>query len=312
MHPAKPAFLAAIVFGSAVCGLAQAAQNQVAVRHVIGLENVNRNRTGRLAVLDGALQFQAGKVNSKVPAASIDNIFIGAEATRAGGKAGTVAKTAAIAAPYDSGAALSVLLRTKVDVLTVSSRDSSGGLHYAILALPKGQGEQERAQLIAAGAHVSAPPVQALRETPPAAPVDPPPHGPKLSATAVQIEPVDAGDVSIPAEFRGAIYEFLVMRVRESGKFQQVFRSGDRAALTVPDLITLHTTVESFKQGNQMERELTTVLGATTVDVTTSATDREGHVLMTGRLKGKVRFFGENLGATNDLAKHIAKRLKQE
>ena len=71
-------------------------------------------------------QFQAGKMHTKLPLASIEDISVGTETTQAGGRAGTVAKTAAIAAPYDSGAALSILLRTRVDTLTVSNRDSSG------------------------------------------------------------------------------------------------------------------------------------------------------------------------------------------
>jgi hypothetical protein len=258
------------------------------------------------------LQFQAGTKNAKVPIASIEDISIGTETTQAGGKAGTVAKTAAMAAPYDSGAALSILLRTNVDVLTVSYRDSGGGLRYAILALPKGEAEQQRTQLITAGAHVSAPPGQELKEGKPAAPEARKANPQKRSASAIQIEPVDAGDVWIPAEFRAAVYEFLIIRVRESGTFQQVFRSGDRAAAGVPDLVTLHSTVEKFKQGSQMQREIFTVLGATKVDVSASVTDRDNRVLLDRRVQGKVRFFGENLGVTNDLAKHIAKRLKQE
>ncbi len=303
---------AALVLCSVVCGLAQPAENAVVARHVIGLENVKRNSSGTLTILDGRLQFQAGKTQAKVSTASIDDIAVGTETTQAGGKAGTVAKTAAIAAPYDSGAALSILLRTNVDVLTVSNRDSGGGLHYAILALPKGQGEQQRAQLITAGAHVVPPSGEEFKEGKPAATEAPVAISTKLSASAIQIEPVDAGDVAMPAEFRAAIYEFLVMRVRESGKFQQVFRSGDRAAAGIRDLVTLHTTVENFKQGSQMRREMTTVLGATKLGVDASVTDREGHMLLVSRLQGKVRFFGENLGVTNDLAKRIAKRLKQE
>jgi hypothetical protein len=245
--------------------------------------------------------------------ASIDDIVVGTETTQAGGKAGTVVKTAAMAAPYDSGAALSILLRTKVDVLTVSSRDSSGGLHYAILAMPKGQGEQQRAQLITAGARVKALAGRELKEgEPAAAPEVPEITSPKFTASAIQIEPVDAGDVWIPAEFRAAIYEYLIMRVRASGAFPKVFRSGDRAAADVPDLVTLHTTIEKFKQGSQMQREITTVLGATKVAVNATATNRDGRVLLARRVQGKVLFFGENLGVTNDLAKHIAKHLKQE
>jgi len=296
----------------AVRRLAQQAGGRVDARHVVGLENIKRNGSGSLIVLDGDLQFQTGKMNANLPLASIDDIFVGTEITQAGGRAGTVTKTVAMAAPYDSGAGLSILLRTTVDTLTVSNRDSGGGLHYAILALSKGQGEQQRAQMIAAGAHVRAPFGQGLQERKPAAPEAPKAQGSKLSQAAIQIEPVDAGDIRIPTEFRAAIYEYLVMRVRESGNFQQVFRSGDRAAAGVPDLVTLHTIVNKFKQGSQMQREITTVLGSTNVGVDAWVTDRDGRVLLADRVQGKVRFFGENLGVTNDLAKHITKRLKQE
>jgi hypothetical protein len=96
-----------------VCGLSQQAETKVNARHVIGLENVKRNRAGKLTVQNGVMQFEAGTTDAKVPTAAIDDLSIGSETTQAGGKAGTVAKTAAIAAPYDSGAALSLLLRTK-------------------------------------------------------------------------------------------------------------------------------------------------------------------------------------------------------
>jgi len=129
----------------------------------------------------------------------------------------------------------------------------------------------------------------------------------KLSASAVQIAMVEAGDVEIPQEFRFAIYERLVERVGASGAFQKVYRMGDHAADGIPDLVTLHTKVEAFKEGSQTKRELTTVMGATKVDVTSSVTARDGRVLMDQKITGRVRFFGENLGVTNDLAKRITK-----
>jgi hypothetical protein len=132
---------------------------------------------------------------------------------------------------------------------------------------------------------------------------------PKLSATAIQIAIVEVGDVKIPAEFRFAVYERLVERVRTSGAFQKVYRAGDHAADAVPDLVTLHTKVEGFKEGSQTVRELTTVLGATKVDVTASVIARDGHVLTDHKITGRVRFFGENLGVTDDLAKRITKLL---
>jgi hypothetical protein len=130
---------------------------------------------------------------------------------------------------------------------------------------------------------------------------------PKLSASAIQIAMVEAGDIQIPAEFRFAVYEGLVERVRASGAFQKVYRTGDHAADGITDLVTLHTKVEGFKEGSQTKRELTTVFGATQVDVAASVTARDGHVLMDQKITGRVRFFGENLGVTNDLAKRITK-----
>jgi hypothetical protein len=134
---------------------------------------------------------------------------------------------------------------------------------------------------------------------------------PKLSASAIQIAMVEAGDVQIPAEFRYAVYERLVAQVRTAGVFQKVYRMGDHAADAIPDLVVLHTKVDTFKEGSQTKRELVTVIGATKVDVTASVTARDGHSLMNQQITGRVRFFGENLGVTNDLAKRITKLVRQ-
>ena len=125
------------------------------VRHIIGLDAVKGNASGTLTIRDGMLRFQAGKAQSDVPVSSIDDLFVGAETTQGGGKTGRVIKTAAIAAPFESGKALTILMRTKVDILTVAFHDSDHAVHGAIFALPKGQGEAMRAQLIQAGAHAS-------------------------------------------------------------------------------------------------------------------------------------------------------------
>jgi hypothetical protein len=125
------------------------------VRHIIGLDAVKLNATGKLTVQDGALEFKTGKAGTKVPVSSINDVFIGTETTQGGGKTGRAVKTAAIAAPYESGRALTILMRTKVDILTVSFHDPEGALHGAIFALPIGQAEQVRAQLIQAGAHAA-------------------------------------------------------------------------------------------------------------------------------------------------------------
>lgn len=295
----------------AVAALAQQPNSAISVRHVIGLENTKHDASGKLTVQNGTMEFD-GVTAVKVPAPSIDDVFVGTETTQGGGKTGRVAKTAAIAAPYESGAALSLLLRTKVDMLVVAYRDAGGGKHAAIFALPKGQAEAMKTQLVAAGAHVSTTPEPVLQPAQSAS--QPAPQkiarlGPSLPA--IVIEPVGAGDVVIPAEFRLAIYERLVERITQMGKFQRVFRSGDKAAEGFPNLVTLHTTVLKFKEGSQMKREITRVLGATRVDVSATVTGPDGKAMLDRSVQGKVRFFGENLGVTNDIAKRITKALQE-
>jgi hypothetical protein len=124
----------------------------------------------------------------------------------------------------------------------------------------------------------------------------------------VLIDPIGF-DVRVPAEFRFAIYEAMVEQVTNSGVFSKVYRSGDHQAENIPGLVTLHTDMDKFKQGNQTERELITVMGATKITVTVSLTRLGGANVAAYRVEGKVRFFGENLDVTRDLAKRIAKLL---
>ena len=124
------------------------------VRHVIGLDTVKHNAIGKLTVHDSVLEFKAGKAGNKVPVPAIDGIFVGTETTQSGGTAGRVIK---MAAPYESGKALTILMRTKVDILTVSFHDPEGAVHAAIFALPIGLADPMRAQLVQAGAHSGTP-----------------------------------------------------------------------------------------------------------------------------------------------------------
>lgn len=128
----------------------------------------------------------------------------------------------------------------------------------------------------------------------------------KLFASAIQIEPVEIGEVKMPPEFRIAVYENLIARVSKSGKFQHVYRDGDRAAADVPDLVIVRMTVIGFKQGSLRERDVTTFAGTTSVDLGVQVTDRGGKVLVDRDVVGKVRFFGGNLRATSDFSKKVA------
>ena len=128
----------------------------------------------------------------------------------------------------------------------------------------------------------------------------------KVSASAIQIEPTDPGDVPMPPEFRIAIYENLIAQIEKTGKFQHVYRSGDKDAASAPDLVTLHTTARSFTKGSQKKREVTTVTGSTSMTLNVHITDHTGQPIVDRDVKGQVHFMGENLRATYDFSKKVA------
>jgi hypothetical protein len=128
----------------------------------------------------------------------------------------------------------------------------------------------------------------------------------KFSASSIQIEPTDPGDVPMPPEFRMAIYENLIAQIEKTGKFQHVYRSGDKDAASAPDLVTLHTTARSFTKGSQRKREVTTVTGSTSLTLNVHITDHAGQPIVDRDVQGKVRFLGENLRATYDFSKKVA------
>ncbi len=133
----------------------------------------------------------------------------------------------------------------------------------------------------------------------------------KFSASSIQIEPTDAGDVPVPAEFRMAVYENLITQIEKTGKFQHVYRSGDKDAASAPDLVTLHTTAKSFTKGSQKKREVTTVSGSTSLILAVHITDHAGQTLVDRDVQGKVRFLGENLRATYDFSKKVANIVRE-
>jgi len=134
-----------------------------------------------------------------------------------------------------------------------------------------------------------------------------PPQTQKLTASAIQLERIlPPEDLLIPEDTRVSMYENVILQLTKTKKFQHVYRSGDRTAADAPDLVVLHLIPEAFKPGSQKEREVITVAGTTSIKVKVQFTSREDKVLLEKDVVGKVRFYGENLRATYDLAKKVA------
>jgi hypothetical protein len=133
----------------------------------------------------------------------------------------------------------------------------------------------------------------------------------KKAPWAIQVEQVDSSAAALPGRFSVAIYEDLLSQVAKTDRFENVFRSGDHRAEGVPNLLVLKTSVVSFTEGSETKRAVTTVSGATKISVRMQLVARDGHVLVDKTVQGKVRFFGGNLRATDDLTKGMTKVLAE-
>ena len=128
---------------------------------------------------------------------------------------------------------------------------------------------------------------------------------------SVQVDKVVTGDVILEPAFRIAIYENLLQELAKSRRFKEVFRSGDRNARDIADLLILKTTVQKYTPGSETRRAVTTVSGATKLTVRSQLYTRDGRLILERVVDGNVRFFGGNLRATHNLARNIAKTIKQ-
>jgi hypothetical protein len=128
---------------------------------------------------------------------------------------------------------------------------------------------------------------------------------------SIQVERVDPGDVNIEPSFRAAIYENLLQELAKTKQFNAVFRSGDRNSDGIHSLLILKTTVQAYTPGSETKRAVTTVTGATKLNVRVQLFTRDGHMVQEHVVTGGVRFIGSNLRATHNLAHSVAATLKK-
>jgi len=127
---------------------------------------------------------------------------------------------------------------------------------------------------------------------------------------SVQVAQIDPASVNIDPSFLAAIYESSLAEIGKTNQFNHLFRDGDRTARNVPNLLVLKTTVEKFVPGSETQRAVTTVSGATKLTVRIQLCTRKGQVVLERTVTGNVRFMGSNLKATHNLARNVAKTIK--
>jgi hypothetical protein len=128
---------------------------------------------------------------------------------------------------------------------------------------------------------------------------------------SVQVAQVDPGDVNLAPSFQIAVYESLLEELGKTKQFKQVLRDGDRNATEVSDLLILKVTVQKYTAGSETRRAVTTVSGATKLTVRSQLCTRDGRIILDRTVNGNVRFMGSNLRATHNLARNVAKTIKQ-
>jgi hypothetical protein len=299
------------IFSLAILASAGGAQQKQPTKavHLTGMIGVKDNTKGSLTVENGDLHFVHSKTSSDLAPKSIRDVVTGSDSQRLiGGTVGTLS----MFAPYGSGRFLS-LFRSKLDTLTIQYLDADGGLHGTIFTSPVGTAEVTKDELVGLGAHTSIPTKgdpspDISNRTEKKEPVENGQGGKqeKIRASAISVLMIQSDEIKLPAEFQVSLYENLIQQLQKNGGFQHVYREGDRTSAGVPNLIVLHSTVRGFKQGSEMARQVTTVAGATSVNVHCEFTNPDGQLLLARDIKGNVRFFGGNLKATSDFAKKAA------
>ena len=127
---------------------------------------------------------------------------------------------------------------------------------------------------------------------------------------SLQVERIDPGDLNLAHSFQVAIYENLLEELNKTKRFKYVLREGDSKASEIPDLLILKTMVVKYTPGSETRRAVTTVSGATKLTVRSQLT-RDSKIVLDRTVQRNVRFFGSNLRATHNLARNIAKVIKQ-
>jgi hypothetical protein len=127
---------------------------------------------------------------------------------------------------------------------------------------------------------------------------------------SLQVDRVNSGDVNLASSFQIAIYENLLDELSKTKRFKQVLRDGDRSASDTSDLLILKTAVQKYTPGSETRRAVTTVSGATKLNVRSQLCTPDGQIVVERTVDGNVRFLGSNLRATHNLARNVAKAIE--
>ncbi|MBC7772311.1 MAG: hypothetical protein H7210_07450 [Pyrinomonadaceae bacterium] len=270
-------------------------------RHLIGLPGIKAKLDGELVLTPNEIMFTTPDHLTIINRTRIHALSAGDQRIEKGGRLGWLGRRAI---PYGGGSVMAMVTQSKVGLLTIEFRDSSGRYHGAVFVLPKSEA------LRASALFSSSEGPRAIEEPqPPCEPgfVDP---------STIKVSTVVAPNVALPAEYRALLYERVVHRLLADKGFGRVYRDGDRSSAASCRASKLTLTVHEFTKGNAALRASTGplgmfFLGITRLRVQLVLEDHLGQVILDKNLKAAKRGDSESLDIADNIAKSLRKKLRK-
>lgn len=269
-------------------------------RHLLGLAEAPPNKSGTLVLSSQALVFTSPSGETVLERAKVVSVSAGDIRMETGGRAGRIGRKLI---PFGGGSVVATMTQAQVDLLTVEFRDSRNAYHGAVFILPKSEA------LNAMKIFGSPASQQAAKEAHPACTQEP------LEPASMKLTTINTVGVPIPVEYKVLLYEELMRRIQEDGRFGHLYRDGDQSPQAACPTLQLNVTLNAFVKGNQAVRASTgplgMFLGVTSLKYHIHLTAFDGKVVLDRDLKESERGDSDSLDIANKIAKSVTKKLKK-
>lgn len=278
--------------------------------HIVGLGTLGENSSGNASFSPEAITLRTGKSNAVIPLDAVRAFSIEhSNRTLLRGPAGSILGFA----PKGMGQIYRAI-RPGAETLTILYTDENEALHTAVMVVPKDR-KDDVFEAMGRTNLPSDPTLGGFHRTTPiainglyAAQRNSTFH---TARPAVQLLMPRSSAEEMPSAFLAGIYEETIQELQKSGAFSVVWRDGDVRA--DPGTMTLTMNVTSVRKGSAGVRGGLPVVGMfagkTLIRADIRLTDPAGTVLLEREFKGSKRLPGENMKATETLARRVSAKL---
>ena len=264
---------------------------------VMGLPDAKPSIKGQLTLSNTELQFANQDFTGQIPFIRITSVSVGNQRVETGGKTGSIARKVI---PYGGGMALATITQKSVDLFTIEYVDPKGGYHGAVFFMPKASAQVLSDRMASRLSTVAPRQAESCAEG-------------SSNPSAVVLEPIASGAVSLPAEYRVLLYEGLFNELRDSAPAAAYVRAGSADASCSG--MKLKITVTDFKKGNQVLRAETgpigLFVGKTSVSFHVELTAADGHRVLAEDMTSSKRMDSDSLGVAKSVAKAVSKKIRK-